>query len=245
MTDRWFSERELEQLSRPTMDRAVEALDAGEPEEARRLCLEMKQEWQMLHDLMASGVLDLVSFIQQRLGDDGVAEAWGESMNRGWRRHHDAIERLDRRALVELLAATWRAHSCSGVGPNPGSFTISEDEEKVTFTMNPCGSGQRLVRNGAYEDLPDGGGTRAAHDWSFQRKGFPLYCTHCSFMNESMPIQWSGYPLYPCDPPQDYSSDPCTWYWYKDPDQIPERHWRRYGASKPPRSGEPAAPSGA
>ena len=30
----------------------------------------------MLHDLMASGVLDLVSFIQQRLGDDGVAEAW-------------------------------------------------------------------------------------------------------------------------------------------------------------------------
>ena len=33
----------------------------------------MKHEWQMLHDLMAAGVLDLVSFIQQRLGDDGVA----------------------------------------------------------------------------------------------------------------------------------------------------------------------------
>ena len=78
-------------------------------------------------------------------------------MNRGWRRHHDAIVALDRRELVELLAATWRAHSCSGVGPNPGSFTITEDEEKVTFTMNPCGSGQRLVRNGAYEGLPDGG----------------------------------------------------------------------------------------
>ncbi len=30
MTDRWFSEHELEQLSRPTMDRAVEAIDAGE-----------------------------------------------------------------------------------------------------------------------------------------------------------------------------------------------------------------------
>ena len=58
---------------------------------------------------------------------------------------------------MRLLAATWRAHSCSGVGPNPGSFTITEDEEKVTFTMNPCGSGQRLVRNGAYEGLPDGG----------------------------------------------------------------------------------------
>ena len=32
MTDRWFSEEELAQLSRPTMDRAIEAIDAGELE---------------------------------------------------------------------------------------------------------------------------------------------------------------------------------------------------------------------
>lgn len=239
MIDRWFSEEELAQLSRPTMDRAIEAIDAGELQRARRLCAEMKHEWQMLHDLMAGGVLDLVSFIQQRLGDDGVAEAWTESMGRGWRHHHDAIVAMDRRELVGLLAATWRAHSCSGVGPNPGSFTITEDEEKVTFTMNPCGSGQRLVRNGAYEGLPDGGATREAHAWSYGRKGFPLYCTHCSFMNESLPIQWSGYPLYPSDPPQDYAKDPCTWYWYKDPDAIPERHYSRYGAVKPERASSP------
>ena len=129
-------------------------------------------------------------------------------MNRGWRRHHDAIVALDRRDLVELLAATWRAHSCSGVGPNPGCFTITEDEEKVTFSMNPCGSGQRLVRNGAYEGLPDGGVHAEAHDWSFDRKGFPLYCTHCSFMNESLPIQWSGYPLYPSEPPRGLREGP-------------------------------------
>src|SRR4051794_16952843 len=160
MTDRWFTDEQLAELSRPTMDRAIEAIDAGDLDEARRLCSEMKHEWQMLHDLMAAGVLDLVSFIQQRLGEEGVAEAWSESMNRGWRRHHDAIVSLERRDLVELLAATWRAHSCSGVGPNPGSFTITEDEEKVTFAMNPCGSGQRLVRNGAYEGLPGGGVTQ-------------------------------------------------------------------------------------
>src|SRR6202035_4979998 len=111
MTDRWFSEEELERLSRPTMDRAIEALDAGELEEARRLCTEMKHEWQMLHDLMAGGVLDLVSFIQQRLGADGVAEAGTEARNRGWRGHADGIVALQRRDLVELLAATWRAHS--------------------------------------------------------------------------------------------------------------------------------------
>jgi hypothetical protein len=176
MPERWFSPQELEQMARPTMDRAIDAIDAGDLESARRLCGEMKHEWQMLHDLMAGSILNLTSFIQQRLGDDGVAEAWREGMERGWRRHHDAIHRLDRRELVGFLAATWRAHSCSGTGPNPGSFTMIEDDEKVTFTMNPCGSGQRLVLNGAYEGLPDGGRTREAHDWSYGRKGFPR-CT--------------------------------------------------------------------
>jgi hypothetical protein len=52
-------------------------------------------------------------------------------------------------------------------------------------------------------------------------------------MNESLPIQWSGHPLYPSDPPEDYSTDPCTWYWYKDTADIPARHWERYGAVKP------------
>ena len=93
--------------------------------------------------------------------------------------------------------------------------------------------GRAVVAEGGVP-VADGGGTREAHDWSYGRKGFPLYCTHCSFMNESLPIQWSGYPLYPSDPPEDYSKDPCTWYWYKDPADIPERHWSRHGLTRMP-----------
>ncbi len=116
MAERWFTDDELQQLSRPTMDRAIEALDAGDPDEARRLCEEMKGEWLMLHDLMTEGILGLITFVQEKLGDEAFREAWETSNERGWRRHHDAINRLDRRQVVELLAATWRAHSCSGVG---------------------------------------------------------------------------------------------------------------------------------
>jgi hypothetical protein len=233
MAAHWFDPEELEQLSRPTMERAIEAIEAGDGDAARRLCEQMKGEWLMLHDLMAESILALASFVQEKLGDDGVKEAWERTCEQGWRRHHDAVGNLDRRQVVELLAATWRAHSASGTGEHPGAFTIEEDEEKVTFRMNPCGSGQRLVRRGLYESQGYGK-TRDAHDWSYGRKDFPLYCTHCSFMNESMPIQWSGFPLYPSDPPEDYSKDPCTWYWYKDRKDIPERHWERYGAIKPP-----------
>ena len=116
MSDRWFDPEELEQLSRPTMDRAIEAIDAGDLDRARSLCEEMKHEWLMLHDLMAESVLSLISFVQDKLGDDGVKDAWEQSTEKGWRRHHDAIGRIDRRRLVYLLAATWRAHSGSGVG---------------------------------------------------------------------------------------------------------------------------------
>ena len=84
--------------------------------------------------------------------------------------------------------------------------------------------------------------TDEAHTWSYDREGFPLYCTHCAFMNETLPIRWIGHPVYPSDPPEDFDRDPCTWYWYKDPADIPERHFSRHGldgaTAEPP---EPAA----
>ena len=76
------------------------------------------------------------------------------------------------------------------------------------------------------------GVTRKAHDWSYGRAGFPLYCTHCAFMNELLPIRWYGLPLYPSRAPEDFDHDPCLWYWYKDPEAIPDEYWRRYGLDR-------------
>ena len=235
MSERWFSKDELSQMSRPTMDRAIEAIDRGDTEEAKRLCEEMKHESQFMHDLLVDGVAGLISFVKEKLGDEGVGEAWQYSLERSWRKPVETIADTDRKLIARSLAATWRAHSTSGVGPKPGAFEIDEDEEKLTFTINPCGSGQRLWRNGRYGE--DGWGvTDEAHDWSYGRKGFPLYCTHCAFMNELGPINWIGYPVYPSDPPEDFDKDPCTWYWYKDPADIPDRHWERYGLKRDPKS---------
>jgi hypothetical protein len=233
MTDRWFSDEHLAALARPTMDRAIEAIDRGDIEEARALCDDMRSEWLMLHDLMVESVAGLISFVQAEHGDDGVADAWRYTFERVWKKHHDAIDSLDRRKVVELLARTWRAHSGSGVGQHPGAFEIVEDDEKVTFVMNPCGSGQRLVRKGAYEGELSYGTTDEAHDWSFGREDFPLYCTHCTFMNESLPLEWGGLPVYPTEPPTDYTKDPCVWHWYKRPEDIPAEYFERYGYEKP------------
>ena len=157
----------------------------------------MRTEWRYLHDVMAESMTGLVSFIQERFGEDSVAEAWTRALSKGWRRDTGKILERDRREIVDALAATWRAHSGSGTGPNPGAFTVEEDDEKFTFSMNPCGSGQRLWRNGAYRGENAFGVTIRGHDWSYGRAGYPLYCTHCTFMNESLPINWYGLPLYP------------------------------------------------
>ena len=71
-------------MSRPTMDRAIEAIDRGDVDQARALCEAMKHEWRSLHDLMVEGVAGLISFVQDRLGDDGVADAWRYGSERGW-----------------------------------------------------------------------------------------------------------------------------------------------------------------
>ncbi len=232
-SDRWFAPQVLAEMSRPTMDRAIDAIQKGDLDEAVRLCDSMRHEWRFLHDLMAESILGLITFVQERLGEPAVADAWVTSMERGWRKDTEVIVTRDRRKIVEALAATWRAHSTSGVGPEPGRFQIEEDDEKFTFTMNPCGSGQRLWRLGKYRGDKPYGVTTEGHDWSYGRQGFPLYCTHCSFMNELLPIKWYGAPLYPSDPPDDFDRDPCTWYWYKDPSATPARHWARYGLAKP------------
>ena len=63
MAERWFSDDELREMSRPTMDRAIEALDRGDVETARHLCEEMKHEWRFLHDMMVDGIAGLISFV--------------------------------------------------------------------------------------------------------------------------------------------------------------------------------------
>lgn len=232
MSERWFEPERLAEMSRPTMDRAIEAIDRGDTDAARRLCEEMKHEWRFMHDLLVDSVAALYTYIRERLGEDSLEDMHRFTMERGWRRNVEAIGDADRRFIVEALAATWRAHSASGTGPAPGAFTIEEDDEKFTFRMNPCGSGQRLWRMGRYEGTGGHALVEGAYPWTYGRRNFPIYCTHCAFMNEILSIEWLGWPVYPSDAPEDFDHDPCTWYWYKDPADIPERFWSRYGKEK-------------
>lgn len=225
---RWFTEAELAEMARPTMDVLQDALAAGDLPAADGLAERMKTEWGMLHDLLVEMIAGLATYVHEREGDAGVARAWEATFERSWRHHVERTAELDPRVVVELLARTWRAHSISGTGKSPASFSVSEDDEKFTFRMSPCGSGQRLVIRGRYEGERAYARTTEAHSWTYGQADFPIYCTHCSFMNEILPLRWIGRVLYPSEPPKDFNTDPCVWYWYKDPSSTPDRFAERY-----------------
>src|ERR1700739_4257791 len=119
MAERWFSDQELWERARATIDRVRVAGDRGDTDGARALCEEMKHEWRYLHDLMAGGLLGLISFVQERLGDDGVAEAWRYGNECGWRGDVEKIEGSARRQIVHALAATWRGAPSPRPRPAP------------------------------------------------------------------------------------------------------------------------------
>ena len=195
----WFSEDELDEMSRPTMDRAIEALDRGDlrGREGAVRGDEARVAPAARPDGRRHGRADQLRAgsprRRRRRGGLGVQPRARLAVARGG----------DRRSRT---GAGWCTRSrrtgartpCSGTGPEPGAFTITEDDEKFTFAMNPCGSGQRLWRNGAVRGAErlSASPTRRTTG-ATGATGFPLYCTHCSFMNEILPIRWIGLPGLP------------------------------------------------
>jgi hypothetical protein len=82
MGERWFSDEELREMSRPTMDRAIEAIDAGDLNEAKALCEAMKHEWRFLHDMMVDGIAASMTWIKERCGEEAVGESQRWAMER-------------------------------------------------------------------------------------------------------------------------------------------------------------------
>ena len=180
----------------------------------------MKHEWPMLHDLMAESVLGLIP--SSRSASARRASPMPGAVHRAaaGSATHDADQRRATHAAVYALAATWRAHSGVRRRREPGSFTITEDDEKVTFTMNPCGSGQRLAARAVRGEHGYGRHARGARLVA-TAAGLPALLHALPFMNESLPIQWSGRPALPVRSAGGLRPDPCAWYWYKAPARHP------------------------
>jgi hypothetical protein len=221
---RIFTEEELKEMGKRTLDLVLSAIDAGEKEKAKELANRMYKEFNYLHDGYMIWVSGLLSYIYRNYGIDAVEEAEREAHTIEGRTVFKPSGKTDLRSRVEELASGLRGH----LQP----IVIEEDDEKITLTMKPCGSGERIIQMGGYE--PEFGLARVKdpHPVTWGMKDFPIYCVHCPVM-EMLTIESKGKLGV-----VRLVSDPmvlgqCHFAFYKNPDDVPEEFYSRLGKKKP------------
>jgi len=222
MNKRVFTEKELKEMGTRTLDLVLEAIDAGDKEKAKELAKRMYSEFNYLHDGYMFWVTGLQSYIYRNYGIDAVEEAEREAHTIEAKVVFKPPEKTDFRYLVERMAGGLRGH----LQP----ITIKEDDAKVTLTMKPCGSGERLVQKGGYEI----GLAKVAepHRITWGMKDFPIYCVHCPVM-EMLDIENTGDFGVTHIVHEPLCQESCQFVFYKDPKGIPEEFYKRIGKKKP------------
>jgi hypothetical protein len=225
------------ELGTPTQEQIVQAIDEGKLEEAKELARYFIPEGKGLHDLFCDWIYDIYSKIGAEHGDEAVykltratQETW--MMKRTWK----GYSKMSVEDQVYITAEIMRSHR--GGPKQDGALEIIEDEDRISIKMDPCGSGGRMRRGDPVDGTPgrmgppyNFGVTQKAYPWSWGKKGVPYYCLHCA-MNEILPIEWGGYPLWVTGYNEDHNA-PCYWHFYKKPELIPEKYFTRLGFVKP------------
>jgi hypothetical protein len=219
-----FTDRELKEMGARTLDLVVDAIDAGDRERAKELAQRMYKEFNLLHDGSMFWISGLQTYIYEKLGVDALEEAERAAHTMEGKTVFQPPEKTDLRSQVEHLAGVLRGH----LQP----IAIQEDEAKISLTMQPCGSGERIIQKGGY--TPEVGLARieSPHPITWGMKDFPIYCVHCPIL-ERMQVESMGR-LGACrivaDPIHHGS---CQFVFYKNPDDIPEEFYTRIGKEKP------------
>ena len=221
---RVFTDKELTEMGTRTLDLVLEAIDAGNKEKARDLAKRMYNEFNYLHDGYMFWVTGLLTYIYKKYGIDAVEEAEREAHTIEAKVVFKPPEKKDFRSRVEHLVNGLRGH----LQP----ITIQEDDEKVSISMKPCGSGERIIQKGGYK--PDVGLARVeeSHRITWGMKDFPVYCVHCPVM-EMLDIENTGNFGSVHFVSEPLCQESCQFVFYKNSRDIPEKFYTRIGKNKP------------
>jgi hypothetical protein len=221
---RIFTDRELQEMGKRTLDLVLEAIDAGNKDRAKELAMRMKQEFNYLHDGYMFWVTGLQSYIFRKCGIDAVEEAEREAHTIEAKVVFKPPEKTDLRSLVEHLAGGLRGHM--------QPIKIVEDDKTISLTMQPCGSGERIIQKDGYK--PEVGllKVREPHRITWGMKDFPLYCVHCPVM-EALQLENTGNFGAVHIVAEPIFQGACQFVFYKNPSDIPEEFYTRIGKKKP------------
>jgi hypothetical protein len=215
-----MDQREMETPARTLVEAAI---DRGDAAEAKRLVARMEADWLRNKDYSINWITSLLSFIGRRLGEDAVEEALRDFGGRYLRERRAGYASVTPDQRLEGLVRAMKA--------NGGEVEISEDEDKFVASFR-CGSGGKLIDDGAYAAPRDYLTLHGPTPVTFGRATLPVYCAHCSVNNEIEPIEQSGVPVTVEFPPE-RPGERCVHHVYKQPGAIPDEIYRRAGKGRP------------
>lgn len=210
------------QVVTPTSTLIEEAIDVGDAAEAKRLLGLMVTDWERNKDYSINWIASLLSFIGRRMGEPAVEEALRDFGERYVRTRRAGADHGARKRM-EAIARAMKA--------NGATVELAEDDDAYTLSFR-CGSGGKLIDDGAYGPARDYLTLREAGPVTFGRDALPVYCAHCSINNEIQPIEWDGAPATVQEPPR-APGERCIHRIFKDPRAIPDDVYRRAGMERP------------
>jgi hypothetical protein len=187
--ERLFSASELHALPKSKAELAAERVAAGNLDVAG-LIEGQQYDWGQWHDtLMVWNEYTFAGCVELG-GMDYLQDCLREGYDSGFGFLYTSMEAFPTdRERVDALAQNWLYHQ--------GAFRIVEEDDRFVFILDPCGSGGRIFREEMTKDRFHYGTDlapiiRDPHVLTFNRKDFPLYCTHCASGNRE---QFQGKPL--------------------------------------------------
>lgn len=226
MKDKIFTENELREMEKRTLDRLLEAIDQDDSEAAKKIANRMYNEFLSMHDLYRNWITATLTEIGEKFGDEVLDDVMVEGVRAWWQ---PIIEKLPK--TEDTLAARVKMFA-SGLHGHLQPLGIEEDEEKIEIKLRPCGSGGRLISEGKYEGDSAFLKIEKPQKMTYGRKNYPVYCAH-EYAMEKVDIQQNGRPFVVVEPAENLGCDDCSLFIYKDPNKIPDKYYERIGMKKP------------
>ena len=226
MSERLFSEQELDEMGIRTVDRLKAAIDAGDKDAATKLADRMYNEFLSMHDLYVNWITATLSEVARKHGDEELEDVMNKGVAAWWgpisKRFPSGQDQLRKKLKMFI----------GGLHGHLQPLEIVEDDEKVTIFMKPCGSGGRLVQNGGYESPINFYRVEKGQRLTYGIENMPVYCAHESAM-ELVDMDGNGTPFVVVEPAEKIGEGYCRLIVYKDPADIPARYYERLGRQKP------------
>ena len=146
-------------------EKAIEAVKAGNKEEAIAYIEELDQLFRPLHDRYGNWIEYLLDLVAERIGEEAVEEALrglGIEIYGSW---SSLVPTMTSEEIARFFAIVHRVHN--------STFHVEENDEKFTLVIPHCGSGGRIQKEGKTRT------TTKSYPWSFNQEGINYYCCHC------------------------------------------------------------------